>query len=82
MTDQKPRKKAKLIPAEEVFADARKQPGYQEAYDALQKVLKEYPTYGEPLAIYQRLKPLAQALSRSNEVERIDKELDRLRSVK
>ncbi len=27
--------KAKLIPAEEVHAEWRKQPGYQEAYDAL-----------------------------------------------
>ena len=30
----KPR--AKLIPAKQVFAEFRKQPGYQEAYDALE----------------------------------------------
>ena len=44
MTDHKPRKKAKLIPAEEVFAKWRKQPGYQEAYDALEE---EYAIMGE-----------------------------------
>ena len=43
MTDPKSRKKAKLIPAEEVFAAARKQPGYQEAYDALEE---EYAIMG------------------------------------
>ena len=32
-----PRRKARLIPADEVFAAARKRPGYREAYDALEE---------------------------------------------
>ena len=32
-----PRNRARLIPAEEVFAKARQQEGYQEAYDALEE---------------------------------------------
>ncbi|MBM3824354.1 MAG: TIGR03790 family protein [Verrucomicrobia bacterium] len=52
----------------------------QEAYDLYRSVLKDHPTWGEPLSIYHRMKPLAVALGKREEAELIDREIEKLLS--
>jgi tetratricopeptide (TPR) repeat protein len=49
-----------------------------QAFDLYQQLLKEFPDYPDPLAIYQKMLPLARSLKRGPEVERIQKEVERL----
>jgi hypothetical protein len=43
-----------------------------------QQFLKEFPDYPDVLGIYQKMLPLAQDLNQTAEVEKIQKEIDRL----
>jgi len=49
-----------------------------QAFDLYQQFLSEFPDYPDPLAIYQKMLPLARSLKKASEVERIQKEVDRL----
>ncbi|HXT42012.1 MAG TPA: TIGR03790 family protein [Candidatus Angelobacter sp.] len=48
------------------------------ALELYQQFLKEFPDYPDPLGIYQKMLPLAQDLDKKAEIERIQKEIDRL----
>ena len=50
----------------------------EEAFNLYQQVLKEFPDYPEPLGVYQKMLPLARSLKKTSEVERIQKEVERL----
>jgi hypothetical protein len=50
----------------------------QPALDLYQQFLKEFPDYPDVLGIYQKMLPLAQDLNQTAEVEKIQKEIDRL----
>jgi len=50
----------------------------EQAFDLYQQFLKEFPDYPDPLGIYQKMLPLARSLKKTSEVERIQKEVDRL----
>jgi len=49
-----------------------------QAFDLYQQFLKEFPDYPDPLGIYQKMLPLARSLKKTSEVEKIQKEVDRL----
>ena len=50
----------------------------EQAFDLYQQFLKEFPDYPDPLAIYQKMLPLARSLKKGSEVEKIQREIDRL----
>jgi len=50
----------------------------EQAFDLYQQFLKEYSDYPDPLGIYQKIQPLARSLKKTSEVERIQKEIERL----
>ena len=50
----------------------------EQAFDLYQQFLKEFPDYPDPLAIYQKMLPLARSLKKTSEVEKIQKEVERL----
>ena len=50
----------------------------EQAFGLYQQFLKEFPDYPDPLGIYQKMLPLARALKKTSEVERIQKEVERL----
>ena len=50
----------------------------EQAFDLYDRFLREFPDYPDPLAIYSRMLPLARALKRTADQERIQKEIDRL----
>ena len=49
-----------------------------EAYEDYQKLLQEYPSYPDKLAIYRKLLPLAQKLDRKADAENYQAEINRL----
>jgi uncharacterized protein (TIGR03790 family) len=49
-----------------------------QAFDLYQQFLKEFPDYPDPLLIYQKMLPLARSLKKTSEVEKIQKEVERL----
>jgi uncharacterized protein (TIGR03790 family) len=50
----------------------------EQALDLYQQFLKEFPDYPDPLGVYQKMLPLARTLKKTAEVEKIQKELERL----
>jgi hypothetical protein len=50
----------------------------QEAYEAYQKLLQDFPAYPDRLAVYRKLLPLAQKLDQKADAERYQAEIDRL----
>src|SRR5438552_2214595 len=50
----------------------------EQAFDLYQQFLKEFPDYPDPLVIYQKMLPLARSLKKTSEVEKIQKEVERL----
>jgi len=50
----------------------------EQAFDLYQQFLKDFPDYPDPLAICQKMLPLARSLKRTVEAERIQKEVERL----
>ncbi|SRR6266496_3727366 len=50
----------------------------EQAFDLYQQFQKEFPDYPDPLSIYQKMLPLARSLKKTAEVERIQKEVERL----
>jgi tetratricopeptide (TPR) repeat protein len=50
----------------------------EQAFNLYQQFLKEFPDYPDPLAIYQKMLPLARSLKKTPELERIQKEIERL----
>ena len=49
-----------------------------QAFDLYQQFLKEFPDYPDSLGIYQKMLPLARSLKKASEVEKIQKEVERL----
>jgi len=50
----------------------------EQAFGLYQQFLKEFPDYPDPLGIYQKMLPLARSLKKASDVEKIQKELERL----
>ncbi|HOX56519.1 MAG TPA: TIGR03790 family protein [Candidatus Paceibacterota bacterium] len=50
----------------------------QEAYEAYQKLLQEFPDYADKLGLYRKLLPLAQKLDRKADAEKHQAEITRL----
>ena len=50
----------------------------EQAFEEYQQFLKEFPDYPDLLAVYQKMLPLAKILKRTDEAEKIQKELERL----
>ena len=50
----------------------------EEAYADYQQLLQDFPNYPEPLALYQKLRPLALKLGKQAEAENYQAEINRL----
>jgi uncharacterized protein (TIGR03790 family) len=50
----------------------------QAAFDYYQQLLKEFPDYPDPLAVWQKLLPVARRLKKTGEAARIEQEIKRL----
>jgi tetratricopeptide (TPR) repeat protein len=51
---------------------------YQEAYEDYQKLLREFPSYPDKLAICRKLLPLAMILKKKTEAAQYEAEINRL----